>query len=96
MVQCGLCRQAKLYLLDEPIAGVDPAARDYILHTIINNYDREASILISTHLIADIEEVLDDVLFIDHGHIILSDTAGHIREQNEKGVDGLFREMFRC
>ena len=91
-----MSRQAKLYLLDEPIAGVDPAARDYILHTIISNYDREASILISTHLIADVEEVLDDVIFIDRGRIILSDTTENIRSREEKSVDGLFREMFRC
>ena len=91
-----MSRQAKLYLLDEPIAGVDPAARDYILHTIISNYDREASILISTHLIADVEEVLDDVIFINKGKIILSDTTENIKTREEKTVDGLFREMFRC
>ena len=91
-----MSRQANLYLLDEPIAGVDPAARDYILNTIISNYDREASILISTHLIADVEEVLDDVIFINKGKIILSDTRENIRNREGKSVDGLFREMFRC
>ena len=91
-----MSREAKLYLLDEPIAGVDPAARDYILNTIISNYDREASILISTHLIADVEEVLDDVIFINRGNIILSDTTENIRAGEGKSVDGLFREMFRC
>ena len=90
-----MSRQAKLYILDEPIAGVDPAARDYVISTIINNYNPEATVLISTHLIADIEQVLDEVLFIRNGDLVLQKTVDEIREENGMSVDGLFREVFR-
>lgn len=90
-----MSRQAKLYVLDEPIAGVDPAARDYVISTIINNYNPEATVLISTHLIADIEQVLDEVLFIRNGDLVLQKTVDEIREENGMSVDGLFREVFR-
>lgn len=90
-----MSRQAKLYVLDEPIAGVDPAARDYVISTIINNYNPEATVLISTHLIADIEQVLDEVLFIRNGQLVLQKTVDEIREENGMSVDGLFREVFR-
>ena len=89
-------RDADLYCLDEPIGGVDPAARDYILQTIISNYNENASVLISTHLISDIENVLDDVIFIQNGHIRLHTSVDAIREQEGKSVDTLFREVFRC
>ena len=91
-----MSRRAKLYLLDEPIAGVDPAARDYILRTIINNYDREATIVISTHLIADVEPVLDEFLFIHQGRILRQGTVDEVREETGKSLDELFREVFRC
>lgn len=91
-----MSRRAKLYLLDEPIGGVDPAARDYILNTIITNYDPEASILISTHLIADIEPILDDVIFINQSRVVLTASVDYIREEKGKSVDALFREVFRC
>ena len=91
-----MSRQARLYLLDEPIGGVDPATRDYILNTIINNYSPDASVIISTHLISDVENVLDDVLFLNRGHIVLSATVDEIRENQGKSVDALFREVFKC
>ena len=91
-----MSRRAKLYLLDEPIGGVDPATRDYILNTIIGNYDPEASVVISTHLIQDVETVLDDVVFINQGRIVLRSTVDDIREKEGKSVDALFREVFRC
>ena len=91
-----MSRDAQLYCLDEPIGGVDPAARDYILQTIITNYNEHASVLLSTHLIADIENVLDDVIFIQNGHIRLHASVDEIREQEGKSVDALFREVFRC
>ena len=91
-----MSRDAQLYCLDEPIGGVDPAARDYILQTIITNYNENASVLISTHLIADIENVLEDVIFIENGHIRLHASVDEIREQERKSVDALFREVFRC
>lgn len=91
-----MSRRAKLYILDEPIAGVDPAARDYILNVILSNYDPEASILISTHLIADIEKILDDVLFIQNGQLRLASSVEDIRAKEGKSVDMLFREVFRC
>ncbi len=91
-----MSRDAQLYCLDEPIGGVDPAARDYILQTIITNYNENASVLISTHLIADIENVLDDVIFIQDGHIRLHASVDEIRQQEGKSVDALFREVFRC
>ena len=91
-----MSRSAKLYVLDEPIAGVDPATRDYIISTIIGNYNPDAAVLISTHLIADVEPVLDDVIFIDRGHIALTASVDYIREEKGKSVDALFREVFRC
>ena len=91
-----MSREADLYLLDEPIAGVDPAARDYILNTIITNYNENATIIISTHLISDIERVLDDVVFISYGNIFLTKSVDEIRENEGKSVDALFREVFRC
>ena len=91
-----MSRRAKLYLLDEPIGGVDPATRDYILQTIIGNFDTEASLLISTHLIADVEQILDDVIFINNGHIVLSAAADALREEKGKSIDMLFREVFKC
>lgn len=91
-----MSRRSKLYLLDEPIGGVDPATRDYILHTIISNYDPEAAVVISTHLISDVENVLDDVIFLQNGHIVLHKTVDQIRAEEGKSVDALFREVFRC
>ena len=91
-----MSRNADLYILDEPIAGVDPAARDYILSTIINNYNENATIQLSTHLIADIENVLDRVLFLRNGQLVLNSTVDEIRMEQEKSVDSLFREVFRC
>lgn len=91
-----MSRRADLYILDEPIAGVDPAARDYILDVILSNYDPEASILISTHLIADIENILDEVIFIQNGQIRLTSSVDDIRMKQGKSVDALFREVFRC
>ena len=91
-----MSRRAKLYLLDEPIGGVDPAARDYILNTIIGNYDPQAAVIISTHLIADVEQLLDEVIFISGGRILRHTPVDTIREQMGKSVDALFREEFRC
>lgn len=91
-----MSREADLYLLDEPIAGVDPAARDYILNTIITNYNENATIIISTHLISDIERILDDVVFISYGKIFLTKSVDEIRESEGKSVDALFREVFKC
>lgn len=91
-----MSREAQLYLLDEPIAGVDPAARDYILRTIITNYNPEAAVIISTHLIQDIETVLDDVIMIHNGSLKIHKTVDEIREETGKSVDELFREVFRC
>ena len=91
-----MSRQAQLYLLDEPIGGVDPAARDYILDTIISNYNPEGTVVISTHLISDVEKILDDVIFINGGNIVLTASVDDIREQQDKSVDALFREVFRC
>ena len=91
-----MSRQAKLYMLDEPIGAVDPAARDYILRTIISNYNPEASVIISTHLITDIEQVLDEVIFIQNGDLKLHKTVDEIRSIEGKSVDALFREVFRC
>ncbi len=90
-----MSRNALLYILDEPIAGVDPATRDYVIRTIINNYNPEASVVISTHLISDIEQVLDDVIFIQNGEITLTKTVDEIREENGKSVDEMFREVFK-
>ena len=91
-----MSRRAKLYILDEPIAGVDQAARDYILNTIVSNYDPSATVLISTHLISDVENVLDDVIFLQYGQIALHAPAKAIRENEGKTVDALFREVYRC
>lgn len=91
-----MSRRAKLYLLDEPIAGVDPAARDYILNTIITNYDETASILISTHLITDIENIIDDVIIIKDGTIVFNQEADSLRAEHGKSIDEIFREVFRC
>ena len=91
-----MSRQADLYVLDEPIAGVDPAARDYILRTIINNYNPNATVIISTHLIGDIEQVLDEVIFMRFGHLVLYTSVDNIREQHGKSVDAYFREVFAC
>ncbi len=91
-----MSRKAQLYLLDEPIGGVDPATRDYILETIIRNYNPEAAVIISTHLIADVEQVLDDVIFINHGNIVLQSSVDEIREEHGMSVDQYFREVFRC
>lgn len=91
-----MSRRAKLYILDEPIAGVDPAARDYILDVILSNYDPEASILISTHLISDIEKILDQAVFIRNGEIVLNSSVDDIRVKEGKSVDALFREVFAC
>ncbi|MFC2294332.1 MAG: ABC transporter ATP-binding protein [Leptotrichia hongkongensis] len=90
-----MCRRAKLYLLDEPIAGVDPAARDYILNTVIKNYNREATVIISTHLIADVEKVLDEAIFISKGEILLYQDVKSIINEHNKTVDEYFREVFK-
>lgn len=90
-----MSRNAKLYLLDEPIGGVDPAARDYILDTIIKNYREDSTIIISTHLIADIEKILDDVIFLKEGKLVLKKSVDEIREEEGKSVDSLFREVFK-
>ncbi len=91
-----MSRDASLYILDEPIAGVDPAARDYIIRTIINNYNPEASLLICTHLISDIENILDDVIFIKDGRMVEQTNVDTIRQQHGKTVDQYFREVFAC
>lgn len=91
-----MSREAELYLLDEPIGGVDPASRDYILKTIISNYREDSSVIISTHLIADVEPILDDVIFIQNGQIVLRRAVDDIRENEGKSVDAYFREVFRC
>lgn len=90
-----MSRSAKLYVLDEPIAGVDPATRDYIISNIIGNYNPEASVIISTHLISDIEQVLDEVIFINNGNIVLHKSVDAIREESGKSADELFREVFK-
>ena len=91
-----MSRAARLYLLDEPIGGVDPATRDYILSTIITNYNPEAAVIISTHLISDVEKVLDDVIFINQGQVVLQSSVDQIREEKGMSVDALFREVFKC
>ena len=92
-----MSRQAKLYLLDEPIAGVDPATREYILSTIVSNYNPEATIIITTHLITDVEQVLDDFIFISYGgQIVMSGNAEETRNQTGKSLDELFKEVFKC
>ncbi len=91
-----MARQAEVYLLDEPIGGVDPATRDYILRTIISNYNEDAVVIISTHLISDVESVLDDVVFLKEGRVVLHQAADEIREEKGESVDKLFREVFKC
>ncbi|HKM35080.1 MAG TPA: ABC transporter ATP-binding protein [Lachnospiraceae bacterium] len=91
-----MSRNAKLYILDEPIAGVDPAARDYIIKTIINSCNPEATVLLSTHLITDVENILDDVIFMRYGQIMLQTSVDEIRQNNRKSVDAFFREVFAC
>ena len=91
-----MSRRARLYLLDEPIGGVDPAARDYILNTIITNYDPSATVLISTHLIADVERVLDEFIFLSNGKVLRQGSVDEVREETGKSLDELFREVFRC
>ena len=91
-----MSRNADLYFLDEPIGGVDPAARDYILNTIITNYNPQASVIISTHLITDVENVLDDVVMIKNGELVMHKKVDEIREEYGKSVDEVFREVFKC
>jgi ABC-2 type transport system ATP-binding protein len=91
-----MARKARLYLLDEPIGGVDPAARDYIINTIINNYSEDAAVLISTHLIQDVEQILDDIIFLKEGTVILQGHADDIRREKGASIDTLFREVFKC
>lgn len=91
-----MSRDARLYILDEPIGGVDPAARDYILNTILSNYREDATVLLSTHLISDIENILDRVLFLKEGRLVLNATVDEIRMEHKKSVDVLFREVFKC
>ena len=91
-----MSRKADLYILDEPLGGVDPATRDYILDTILTNFNDGASVIISTHLIADIERILDEVIFIDKGEIILQDSADALRNKENASIDEIFRRMFKC
>lgn len=91
-----MSREAQLYLLDEPIGGVDPAARDYILTTILDNYNPQATMIISTHIIADIEKILEQIIFLKDGRVVLSKTVDEIREESGRSVDSLFREVFKC
>lgn len=91
-----MSRKAELYCLDEPIGGVDPAARDYILNTIITNYSENAAVLISTHLISEVEKVLDDVVFISNGHVLLHSPVDEVRNNTGKSIDSYFREVFKC
>ncbi len=91
-----MSREADLYVLDEPLGGVDPATRDYILDTILSNFKVGASVIISTHLIADIERILDDVIFVDQGEIVLVDSTDDLREKTNQSIDEVFRGMFRC
>ena len=91
-----MSRSADLYILDEPLGGVDPATRDYILDTILTNFNHDASVLISTHLISDIERILDEVIFIDNGKIILTSDADKLRNKENESIDEIFRRMFKC
>ena len=91
-----MSRKADLYILDEPLSGVDPATRDYILDTILSNFNEKASIIISTHLISDIERILDEVIFIDKGKIILQSDADKLRNKEKSSIDEIFRRMFKC
>ena len=90
-----MSRRTRLYLLDEPIGGVDPATRDYIIHTILTNFHPDSTLLISTHLIADVERILDDVVFISRGQLVLHQSVDQIRQERGCSVDDLFREVFR-
>lgn len=91
-----MSRKAELYILDEPIGGVDPAARDYIIKTIIKNYSDTSSILIATHLIQEIENICDEVIFLSKGEVVLQGNVDEIREEKGKSIDALFREVFVC
>lgn len=91
-----MSRKADLYILDEPLGGVDPATRDYILDTILTNFNEGASVIISTHLISDIERILDEVIFIDKGRIVLQESADNLREKENSSIDEVFRRMFKC
>ena len=91
-----MSRKAKIYILDEPLGGVDPASRDYILQTILKNFDENATLLISTHMIADIEKILDEVIFIDKGEIVLQSDADKLRNKEKSSIDEIFRRMFKC
>jgi len=91
-----MSRRARLYLLDEPIGGVDPAARDYIINTILANYNKNAAVLISTHLIQDVEQILDDIIFLKNGNVVLEGNAEDIRTEKNMSIDALFREVFKC
>ncbi len=91
-----MSREAQLFLLDEPIGGVDPAARDYILQVILDNYDPQSTMIISTHLIADIEQILERIIFIKEGRVVLQQSVDEIRAESGKSVDSLFREVFKC
>ena len=91
-----MSREAELYILDEPLGGVDPATRDYILDTILSNFNEGASVLISTHLIQDIERILDEVIFIDKGKIILQSDTDTLRNKENSSIDEIFRRMFKC
>ncbi len=91
-----MSREAELYILDEPLGGVDPATRDYILDTILSNFNEGASVIISTHIISDIERILDDVIFIDKGKIILTSSADDLRKKENASIDEIFRRCFKC
>ena len=91
-----MSRKADLYILDEPLGGVDPATRDYILDTILSNFNEGASVIISTHLISDIERILDEVIFIDKGKIILQSNSDDLRKKEKGSIDEIFRRMFKC
>ncbi|MGN0992683.1 MAG: ABC transporter ATP-binding protein [Bacilli bacterium] len=91
-----MSRKADLYILDEPLGGVDPATRDYILDTILSNFEENSSVIISTHLISDIEKILDEVIFIDKGKIMLNSKADELREKEKSSIDEIFRRMFKC
>ena len=91
-----MSRNAKIYWLDEPIGGVDPAARDYILRTIVGNYSKDAAMVISTHLIADVEPILEDVVFIKNGEVVLHQEADAIREERQASIEDVFKEVFKC
>ena len=91
-----MCRSAKLYILDEPLSGVDPAARSVILDTIIRNYNEQSTVLLSTHLIYDVEQIFDDIVMLGYGQVVMAGEADALRQQNGKSIDQIFREVFRC